>query len=312
MISCGGGGRFAGRKVLCVGSPRVVEVAREYGFSHAVGVKDVIRGDPNIYPLHAHRYTDTSPATPPEEAPSFAAVRAVECGCLTCRTPYVRAHVLDQVIVFHDPWEWGADLQIALDVLRGGSPLGSGSTQAVPFFHCNPDFVCTPAHPPLCCAPRCGVWLTSVRLSPDADRYGVPRLTCGAFTECLRHLFQVSTGHELETTYFSKPEPITFRYAERQLLDIARRLHPDDDTIQTAASEGAPPAHVFDRIFMVGDNPAADIKGANQAGHPWHSVLVRTGVFGGEEANHAEFPAHSVRPSLVEAVDEILSFQQQE
>ena len=39
----------------------------------------------------------------------------------------------------------------------------------------------------------------------------------------------------------------------------------------------------FSRIIMVGDNPLADITGANRAGAPWWSALVRTGVWKGEE-----------------------------
>ena len=33
-------------------------------------------------------------------------------------------------------------------------------------------------------------------------------------------------------------------------------------------------------IYMIGDNPKSDIRGANNAG--WKSILVRTGVFKGE------------------------------
>jgi ribonucleotide monophosphatase NagD (HAD superfamily) len=33
----------------------------------------------------------------------------------------------------------------------------------------------------------------------------------------------------------------------------------------------------FDRIYMIGDNPASDIRGANRFG--WESVLVKTGVW---------------------------------
>ncbi len=36
----------------------------------------------------------------------------------------------------------------------------------------------------------------------------------------------------------------------------------------------------FSGIFAVGDNPAADVRGANLAGPPWVSVLVRTGGCG--------------------------------
>ena len=44
------------------------------------------------------------------------------------------------------------------------------------------------------------------------------------------------------------------------------------------------------QIFGIGDNPASDIRGANRAGPPWVSVLVRTGVFRGG-ANSASDPA---------------------
>jgi ribonucleotide monophosphatase NagD (HAD superfamily) len=41
---------------------------------------------------------------------------------------------------------------------------------------------------------------------------------------------------------------------------------------------------------MIGDNPKSDIRGANSAG--WSSILVRTGVFKGE--NDEEDPAKYV------------------
>ena len=39
---------------------------------------------------------------------------------------------------------------------------------------------------------------------------------------------------------------------------------------------------------QVGDNPAADVRGANRAGPPWVSVLVRTGVFNGPPGSNSE------------------------
>ncbi len=50
---------------------------------------------------------------------------------------------------------------------------------------------------------------------------------------------------------------------------------------------------------QVGDNPAADVRGANRAGPPWVSVLVRTGVFSGQPgSNSAEDPAQVRRAVL--------------
>jgi ribonucleotide monophosphatase NagD (HAD superfamily) len=53
-------------------------------------------------------------------------------------------------------------------------------------------------------------------------------------------------------------------------------------------------------IYMVGDNPKSDIAGANSMGWPWKSVLVRSGVFQGE--NDKEHPADVVVDDVAEAV----------
>jgi ribonucleotide monophosphatase NagD (HAD superfamily) len=57
---------------------------------------------------------------------------------------------------------------------------------------------------------------------------------------------------------------------------------------------------------MIGDNPAVDIKGANDSG--FVSVLVRTGVFEGED-NDKDDPAKYVVKDVSEAVDLILRLE---
>lgn len=54
---------------------------------------------------------------------------------------------------------------------------------------------------------------------------------------------------------------------------------------------------------MIGDNPKADIKGANNIG--WNSILTRTGVFKGE-GNDPEDPATVVVADFHEAIERIL------
>lgn len=57
--------------------------------------------------------------------------------------------------------------------------------------------------------------------------------------------------------------------------------------------------------WMIGDNPAGDIAGANRMG--WESVLVQTGVFNsGMDLEGEQRPKHLVR-DMKEAVDLILS-----
>ena len=52
---------------------------------------------------------------------------------------------------------------------------------------------------------------------------------------------------------------------------------------------------------MIGDNPAGDIKGANEAG--WTSILVETGVYRkGAELKGNEIPTYTVE-GMKDAVD---------
>ena len=53
---------------------------------------------------------------------------------------------------------------------------------------------------------------------------------------------------------------------------------------------------------MIGDNPETDIRGANDAGDHWTSVLVRTGVFqvranGDDSKKHSLYMLHKLWPS---------------
>ncbi|XP_028110130.1 uncharacterized CDP-alcohol phosphatidyltransferase class-I family protein C22A12.08c-like [Camellia sinensis] len=101
----------------------------------------------------------------------------------------------------------------------------------------------------------------------------------------------------LEYTSFGKPNPSVFRNAENVLMETV----PSSYQLANHVTGGN---HVFRTLYMIGDNPSVDIKGAMQAGHPWFSILTRTGVFKGKE-NHAEHPADLVVDTVEEAVDYI-------
>jgi ribonucleotide monophosphatase NagD (HAD superfamily) len=243
------------------------------------------------------------------------------------------------VFILHDPNDWGAELQVTLDVIRGGWPLGSGgNSQTIPVFASNPDLI-------------------------FAGVYPVPRLACGAYITCLKHLWHTVTGSELDVTLVGKPTRITFDFARGQLGRWARmqagggasdsgalggragssaQAHAEsfgtvagarsfsssagvaaatasaalaghggrgkEDGVSGAGDAGADAGVDLVHIFMVGDNPAADIRGANSAGGPWKSLLVRTGVFqGGEGDNDRRDPAHRCVAGIREAVDYALS-----
>ncbi len=67
-----------------------------------------------------------------------------------------------------------------------------------------------------------------------------------------------------------------------------------------------PPGHPLKAIYGVGDNPLTDIAGANGAGGPWRSALVRTGMFQGK-GNDAANPGHIVEDDILGVVKRVLA-----
>lgn len=110
--------------------------------------------------------------------------------------------------------------------------------------------------------------------------FHLPRYGAGAFRAVMEDLYFRTTGHHLNQTLFGKPEKTSFDFAEK-LIDTQ---HGD-----------------VKRIYMVGDNPATDIKGANEAGGRWKSLLTLTGMHPGPD-NHAGHPAYQVVADVSEAL----------
>ncbi|EFJ08934.1 hypothetical protein SELMODRAFT_184925 [Selaginella moellendorffii] len=117
--------------------------------------------------------------------------------------------------------------------------------------------------------------------------FPVVRYGMGAFRIALESVYTRLTGMPMVYTSFGKPKPATYKLVRKELEKLAGSVDP----LQT--------------IYMVGDNPATDIRGAKEAGKPWFSILVRTGCFRGIN-NDEEFPADEVVDNIVEAVDFIL------
>ncbi|KAL6508880.1 hypothetical protein OROHE_021439 [Orobanche hederae] len=102
----------------------------------------------------------------------------------------------------------------------------------------------------------------------------------------------------LEYTSYGKPNPSVFRNAEKVLMQVVHLTNIINPRIDGRL-------HPFRTLYMIGDNPSVDIKGAQQAGQPWFSILTRSGVFKGKE-NHLLHPADLVVDTVDEAVDYIL------
>ncbi|KAL9642752.1 hypothetical protein ABK040_009829 [Willaertia magna] len=127
--------------------------------------------------------------------------------------------------------------------------------------------------------------------NPDflySNNFNWPRFGQGMIKLCLQNIYKELTGgNHLEIIQYGKPMKVTFDFCEKRLKDLA-------------ISCGH--THI-EKIYMCGDNPLADIRGANNAGNPWESVLVLTGVSKeNDPINPAKYVAKDVYSFVMENI----------
>ncbi|KAJ2711523.1 hypothetical protein H4R19_003208 [Coemansia spiralis] len=244
--------QYAGKHVLVVGGigRRCADIARSYGFGNVSTPDDVVAAHPAAWPF-------------------MGAPEGLARSRNYARDPF------HAVMVFHDSFDFGRDLQIATDVLRSGDATAGGAPsnrQSVPLYMSNSDLV-------------------------FSNEYAHPRFGQGAYHVCLHAMWDALTaGAPLAHTRFGKPFRVQYDFAERLLDQLACKAVPATDVAQLRARR---------RVYAIGDNPAADIAGANGAG--WTSILVRTGVFSGAPGtNDPHHPAATVVDHVAQAVEWIL------
>ncbi|KAI5860707.1 HAD-like domain-containing protein [Durotheca rogersii] len=265
------------RNVLVTGSDaaRCRAIAEQYGFRRVVIPADILAAHPDIFPfdpLMRERYAATARALPPPLPEDVGAAGGGSSG---------GGHPLriDAILVFDDPRDWALDIQLITDLLASrGGVLGTYSRR-----NGRPDL------------PGRG-WQADGQpalyfSNPDlhwSAGYRHPRLGQGAFQAALAGVWHELTGGQaaLRRTVIGKPHGRTYGFAERVL-----RAH--RETLWASAGAGEQKLPPLRRVYMVGDNPASDVRGANEYasphGTPWTSILVRTGVW---DPDRAGAPAH--------------------
>lgn len=178
---------------------------------------------------------------------------------------------IDAVFVFNDPRDFGTDLQIVVDILLSeNGRLGTRKHMKNLRHHTQPSV-------PIYFSNNDLLW---------SNDYKIPRFGQGAFRVCVEALYKEITGAaDLDSTIIGKPFAYTYDYAERVLRDLVLSGSLQDY-----------------EIYMVGDNPASDIAGANAYG--WKSLLVRTGVFNDSdlEAGIVAYPT-AICDNVLDAVN---------
>lgn len=136
---------------------------------------------------------------------------------------------IEAVVLFGEPVRWETNLQIISDVLmtdgtlRGPMSLPDPHKSHVPVLACNMDLQ----------------WMSETHM---------PRFGHGMFLQCLESVYLKLTGESLKySALIGKPSECTYYYAEQLVTQEAERI-------------GAGPLRT---LYAVGDNPMADIYGAN-------------------------------------------------
>ncbi|XP_054632657.1 haloacid dehalogenase-like hydrolase domain-containing 5 [Dunckerocampus dactyliophorus] len=135
---------------------------------------------------------------------------------------------IDAVILFGEPIRWETNLQLIVDVLlTHGNPdrdWNSMQYPHIPVLACNMDLL----------------WMAEAKN---------PRFGHGMFLVCLESVYKKVTGHDLKyEALIGKPSVVTYNYAELLVRQQAERLG------------WTTPVK---RLYAIGDNPMADIYGAN-------------------------------------------------
>lgn len=309
--------------VLVLGSDasKARHIAHGYGFKSVVTPGDILKACPEIFPFNPlHEFYDKQEILPlpkPIYDPRTPNVKLEDC------------LKIDAILVFNDPRDWALDIQLVTDLMvshRGY--LGTYSRK-------NRD-LSLPRHErwqgdgqPALVFSNCDLlWSTG---------YHMPRYGQGAFRVAVMSAFRqvayeaiVAAGEseprkvpKFKHFELGKPCTVTYGFAENILHRYSLSLLKKQLSAE-AGPGGTPAGKSGDRalraafrvenVYMVGDNPESDIRGANRrrnanqklrtANPPsarplWTSCLVKTGVWSEDQTPVAKLPEEA-RPDVVQ------------
>lgn len=243
-------------RILAVGTENVRKVAETYGFRDVVHQTDILRYNRSIAP--------------------YSGITNEQLEKYSKAIPNIADKRFDAVLVFNDPHDWAADIQVISDALNSQDGYldtvrsYKDSKPSIPIYFCNQDLL----------------W---------ANEYHLNRFGQGAFRLINRRLYSaLNDGLPLTDYAIGKPTKLTYDFAHQVLIDWYGKLINNETSSleQRLPTLGlAPEKSPFQHVYMVGDNPASDIIGAQNYG--WNSCLVRTGVY------QDGTPLGEVKPTMI-------------
>lgn len=266
-------------------------IPHRYGFARVVTPADLIAANEKIYPFAKLRDSLHSQF---EALPDGKKLLDLEDPYTTDVPP--EALKIDQILIWNDPRDWSLDTQVIHDLLishKGyvGTVSAKNGDASLPNNGWQQD-----GQPEL--------WISNLDLLWKTD-YPINRFGTGAFMEALGGVWAAATGgSKLHYKALGKPSKYTYEYAHDRLLHYRSDL---------AAAQGASgrgrARQALRRVYMIGDNPESDIRGANEFeagdGTEWVSILVGTGVW--RETAAQRTPRHVPKMMTEDVVDAVLA-----
>jgi hypothetical protein len=242
---------------LAKGFTETMRLHNSYGFQNVVTPGDILTVHPEIWPLNKPILSNYMSFARPHPTP------------ITLDNPSNSLQIF-AILIFSDSCNWSLDATIILHLLLSSRGiLGTSSPLNNRLDLPNRGFQ-QDGQPP--------IYLSN------------PDLLSGGYRAAVEGVWDAVTGGKiagvtLHRRVIGKPSHETFVFAEEQM-----RLHREAFALLkslTLYSSVEKEQEKLYRVYMVGDNPESDIKGANEYRSPWGSewlsVLVRSGLYDGTD-----------------------------
>ena len=238
-------------------------IAEHYGFRNVITPGDILVAEPKVWPFDPLLESVYQSTARPLPAPIFHPARAA-----LARSPST-ALKIDAIFVFNDPRDWALDIQLITDLMLSeqgylGTFSAKNGDSSLPNNGYQQD-----GQPSLYFSNADLFWATGFQM---------PRLGQGAFQAAVAGVWSsVTSGQELRRNVIGKPYSETYLYAEKILHEHRHEMLMRQGDVEKPSQ--------LERVWMIGDNPASDVAGANlhsrsgPNGTTWEALLVRTGVF---------------------------------
>jgi HAD superfamily hydrolase (TIGR01456 family) len=256
-----------------------------YGFKKVVTADDIVEQYEHIYPFRPKRFAYGNVEPFPDGARIWRGRPPMKYDEAELKGGnYLK---IDHVFVFNDPRDWSLETQIIYDLLishKGylGTMSRQNGNQALENDGWQQDGQPT-------------VWVSNLDLLWKTE-HPINRFGTGAFVHAFRGVWHEATGRELQFKYMGKPSQITYEYAHECLLR--------EDASSSPGQNGAAAGRPLRRVYMIGDNPESDVRGAlefkPEDGTEYVPILVKTGVW------HETEPGAQPRWQPAVIVDDVL------